>query len=279
MNNNAKYRVTLSLQARGSAGKSIEVAARASWLNQRGIAWQGFDLDGDNRTLSRLYPEHAELVPVIGQEKDQDPLASILRRAAGAPVTVIDSRAHLDDQWLKALHYTNFFKLAAEQNIGITILVFPRDDFFAISNVDSICQSCRDQVDYVIVRNPVCAPETKMFDGSEMEKELLSHGAATLTIPMLSETVKRELGLREDELGRGIPFDEAIGSDELGLDVIVRGQLQHWLAKLFSQYDHIAAKLLPAAEAAALKPKGPPPLGGPVRVQREAARINRSIRK
>jgi hypothetical protein len=279
MNKNAKYRVTLSLQARGGAGKSIEVAARACWLNQRDIAWQGFDLDGDNRMLSRLYPEHAELVPVIGQEKDQDPLASILRRTAGAPVTVIDSRAHLDEQWLKTLHYTNFFKLATEQNIGITILVFPRDDPFAMSCVDSICLSCRDQVDYVIVRNPFCAPETKTFDGSEMEKELLSYGAATLTIPLLSETAKTELNLREDELRRGIPFEEAIGSDKLGLDILVRGQLQHWLAKLFSQYDQIAAKLLPATEAAALKPKGPPPLGGPVKVQREASRINRSIRK
>ena len=52
-----KHRLILPMQAKGNMGKSIEAAARACWLNQRGIPWQGFDLDGDNRTLSRLFPE------------------------------------------------------------------------------------------------------------------------------------------------------------------------------------------------------------------------------
>lgn len=160
MNNNAKYRLTINLQSKGSAGKSLEAAARACWLNQRGIAWQGFDLDGDSQSLAHLYPERAELIPVIGQAKDQDLLGSILRRAAAAPVTLIDSRAHLDDEWLKALHRTNFFKIAADQNVGITLLLFPRDDFQAIGNLDSACQSCRDRVDYVIVRNAFVASDT-----------------------------------------------------------------------------------------------------------------------
>jgi len=51
-----KHRLILPMQAKGNMGKSIEATARACWLNQRGIQWQGFDLDGDNRTLSRLFP-------------------------------------------------------------------------------------------------------------------------------------------------------------------------------------------------------------------------------
>jgi len=50
-------------------GKSIEAAARACWLNQRGIPWQGFDLDGDNRTLSRLFPAQVKLTPLAGRLK------------------------------------------------------------------------------------------------------------------------------------------------------------------------------------------------------------------
>src|SRR5207247_2571148 len=51
-----KHRLILPIQAKGNVGKSIEATARACWLNERGIHWQGFDLDGDNKTLSRLFP-------------------------------------------------------------------------------------------------------------------------------------------------------------------------------------------------------------------------------
>ena len=44
-----KHRLILPMQAKGNMGKSIEAVARASWLKQRGINWQGFALDGDNR--------------------------------------------------------------------------------------------------------------------------------------------------------------------------------------------------------------------------------------
>ena len=71
------------MQAKGNVGKSIETAARACWLNQRGIQWQGFDLDGDNRTLSRLFPGQAKLVPLNGQADDLDELISILRKVNG----------------------------------------------------------------------------------------------------------------------------------------------------------------------------------------------------
>ena len=256
-----KHRLILPIQAKGNVGKSIETAARACWLNQRGIPWQGFDLDGDNKTLSRLFPGQAKLVPLTGQADDLDELISILRKTTAAPVTLVDPRAHLDAQLLQALRTTRFFEIAAAQNIGITIMVFPLDDLDVMTNLDSVCLYCGNQVEYVIVRNPARAPKTRMFDGSELEKELLSHGAASLTVPLLSEFVKLRLAKLEADHQRGIAFNEALGNDELRLDVMARGVLQDWLGTLFSQYDRIAAKLLPAAEAAALKPKGAPPIG------------------
>lgn len=44
--------------------------------------------------------------------------------------------------------------------------------------------------------------------------------------------------------------------------------LQDWLATMFNQYDQIAAKLLPAVEAASIKPKIVPPIGEPAAVKR-----------
>jgi len=82
-----------------------------------------------------------------------------------------------------------------------------------------------------------------------------------ITVPVLSEFVKLRLAKLEADQQRGIPFNEAIGNDTLGLDIMARGVLQDWLATLFNQYDRIAARLLPAVEAATIKPKLVTPLG------------------
>jgi hypothetical protein len=268
-----KHRLILPLQAKGNMGKSIEAVARASWLNQRGIQWQGFDLDGDNRTLSRLFPEQTKLIPLNGQAEDLDELIAILRKATDAPVTLVDPRAHLDGQLMKALRTTHFFDIANAQGIGITIMVFPLDDLDVMTNLDAVCQFCGSQVDYVIVRNPARATKTRMFDGSELERELLSRQAGHITIPVLSEFVKLRLAKLEAEQQRGIPFNEAIGNDELGLDIMARGVLQDWLGTLFAQYDQIAAKLLPTVEAANIKPKAAPPIGESATTKR-GAKVN-----
>src|SRR5437667_2959226 len=130
-----------------------------------------------------------------------------------------------------------------------------------------------NQVEYVVVRNRARAPKTRMFDGSELEQELLNLHAGNITLPVLSEFVKLRLAKLEADHQRGIPFNEAIGNDELGLDVMARGVLQDWLGNLFAQYDRIAAKLLPAAEAAGIKPKTALPIGQPA-TTRPGAKVN-----
>ncbi len=77
----------------------------------------------------------------------------------------------------------------------------------------------------------------------------------------------------EAEQQRGIPFNEAIGNDSLGLDIMARGVLQDWLATMFNQYDQIAGKLLPAAEAAGVKPKIVPPIGE-AQAAKRGAKVN-----
>src|SRR5580698_6425781 len=98
-----KHRLILPMQAKGNMGKSIEATARACWLNQHGIQWQGFDLDGDNKTLSRLFPANVRLLPLNGQPDDMDELITVLKKMTAKPVTLVDPRAHLDGQITKAL--------------------------------------------------------------------------------------------------------------------------------------------------------------------------------
>src|SRR5947199_391541 len=183
----SKHRLILPMHAKGNVGKSIETAARACWLNQRGIHWQGFDLDGDNKTLSRLFPTQAKLVPLNGQPGSRSENENVRRQRTRTRASEPSRRKH--------------------------------------------------------------------------------HAA------VLSEFVKLRLAKLEADHQRGIPFNEAIGNGELGLDVMARGVMQDWLGNLFAQYDRIAAKLLPAAEAAGIKPKIAPPIGE-LATARRGAKVN-----
>lgn len=268
-----KHRLILPLQSKGNLGKSIETTARACWLCERGIDWQGFDLDGDNKTLSRLFPDQVQLVPLSGRTDDQDEIVRVFKRITAKPVTVIDPRAHLDGVLKSAIRATNFFDVAERQGIGITVTVFPLDDMDVMTNLDELCEFCGDRVDYVIVKNPARAARTKMFDGSELEKELEQLGAATVTMPVLSEFAKINLARLEAQHERGIPFNEAIGDDGLKLDIMARGIVQHWIADLFAEYDRIAKKLLPDDDAKRIKLKVIPGIGVAPKTRR-GAKVN-----
>jgi hypothetical protein len=185
---------------------------------------------------------------MTGRADDQDELVSILKKVTAKPVTIVDARAHLDGVLRTALQATRFFNLAKQLNIGITVTMFPLDDVDVMTNLDELCQFCGSQVEYIVVKNPARAARTKMFDGSPLDDELKALGAATITLPLLSEIVKMNLAFLETKHERGIPFNEAIGSDELGLDIMARGMLQDWTGQMFNQYDRIAGRLLPTAE-------------------------------
>ena len=60
-------------------------------------------------------------MPLTGQADDLDEMISILRKATAAPVTLVDPRAHLYSQVMKALRATHFFDIAKAQSVGITV--------------------------------------------------------------------------------------------------------------------------------------------------------------
>jgi hypothetical protein len=210
---------------------------------------------------------------MAGRADDQDELVSVLKKVTAKPVTIVDARAHLDGVLRTALQTTRFFNLAKQLNIGITVTMFPLDDVDVMTNLDELCQFCGSQVEYLVVKNPARAARTKMFDGSPLDDELKALGATIITLPLLSEIVKMNLAFLETKHERGIPFNEAIGSDELGLDIMARGMLQDWTGQMFNQYDRIAGRLLPTAEAEKIKPKAAPALGEAPRARR-GAKVN-----
>lgn len=256
-----KHRLVVPIQTRGNIGKSTEAIVRCEWMNQRDVSWQGFDLDVSNRTLSKTYPDNVNLVPESPEPVGD--LIRILKRIRKADVTVLDPSAHMNKLILKAFGMMKFPKTAAEAEARATVLVFPIDEISDMEDIATTVDALKDNVDWVVVRNPFKMPVTKFFDGSELERELIDYGAAFLELPSLLSDTRNHLRALEVDADRGISPAEALLSDSLKVELVHRLILEEWMRDVFERLDAIAGHLLPTDRAATLakpEPKAEDPV-------------------
>ena len=266
------HRLVLCVQQRGNLGKSTLLAGFSQYCEQRNVPWQGFDLDPDHRSLVRLFPDNSTLLE-LGNEPEGE-LIKLVRKSTAAPVTIIDPRAHLGETVLRAWEMVRFPDTFAAAGGRITVLLFPGDDLEILTNIDAVVSRLADSVDYVIVRNPARQPCTRMFDGSELEADLLRLGAVTLELPTLLAFARNHLAALEAELGRGVTHVEAVADLDLPLDGMVRLILEDWLQTIFRRFDAIAGHLLPSVYAEKIERVDTAPTATAPRTLR-GAKINR----
>lgn len=240
-------------------------------MTQRQVTWQGYDLDTFNRTLSTTFPDQASLVDESGEPEGE--IIKILRRATLAPVTVIDPRAHMNDTILKAMGMVDFTARGVDSGVRATVLVFPIDEISDMDDIAATVDTLGAGVDWVLVKNKVKMPRTRMFDGSDLERELDDYGAVRLELPALLSDTRNHLRAVELQEGRGISPAEALRNPALKVDTTHRIILEDWLRTLFRGFEAIAGHLLPTAQAAAVTASSVPTAGrGPMR---RGAKINR----
>ena len=129
-------------------------------------------------------------------------------------------------------------------------------------------------VDWVLIKNKVKTPRTRMFDGSELERELDGFGAVRLELPALLSDTRNHLRAVELQEGRGISPAEALRNPDLKMDTTHRIILEDWLRTLFHGFEAIADHLLPTAEARTVKASIEPAVGK--KTVRRGAKINRA---
>jgi len=249
------HRLVVPIQTRGNIGKSTEAIARCEWMTQRDVLWRGYDLDAFNRTLSTTYPTEAIFIPP-SQEPEGD-IIRILRQVVHAEVTIIDPSAHMNQTILRALKMVKFNELAAAASSRITVVIYPIDEISDMDDISETIESLSDSVDWLVVRNRAKTPETKFFDGSELEAELVGYGAAFLELPKLLAETRNHLRAHEVKLGRGLSPAEALKNTSLKIDLAHRLILEDWLGEMFRRYDAIATHLLPTQAAAKITPTIP----------------------
>lgn len=175
------HRLLVPVQARGNIGKSTVLNVIAGWLEQRSIEWHGFDLDPDHRCFERTFPDTVSPV-TLGDEPEGDSI-KLLRSCASRPVTVIDPRAHLNEILLRSFELVRFQEWFSAAGGKLTVLLFPADDLEIMTDIDRTVSRLAASVDYIVVRNRARAPRTRMFDGSELESDLVKLGAVILRRP------------------------------------------------------------------------------------------------
>lgn len=266
-------RWVLPVQKRGNLGKSTLVSVLAQYLDHRQVPWRGFDLDGDHRTFSRLFPDQVALREITDEPEAE--IIKIARTSGEQSVVLIDPRAHMADMIMRAWEMIRFSEQFGKDGGRATVLLFPGDDLEILSDIDATVSRLSDTVDYVIVRNPARQPRTRMFDGSALEEDLVRLGAAFVEMPTLLALARNHLAALEAELGRGITHTEAIANRELALDPMIRLIVEDWLRSCFRRFDAIAAKLLPTEFAARITPVDAGVVDRAPRITR-GAKINKS---
>lgn len=220
-------------------------------MNRRGIAWNGYDLDAFNRTLSGTY-EKVRFIEA-GPEPEGE-LIKIFRQITQSEVTVVDPSAHMNRTILRAIDMVKLPEMCAEASARVTVLIYPVDEVSDMDDIAHTVETLTASVDWVVVCNPVRIPTSKFFQGSELEAELLSYGAKRLEIPSLLSDTRNHLRAREVQLGRGLSPAEALANADVQLDMAHRIILEQWLADLFERFDAIAGQLIPTVKAGMLKP-------------------------
>ena len=254
--NTTQHRLVTCLQQRGNIGKSTVFTALAEYCEHRGVGWQGFDLDADNRSFSRIFPDKVTLRTLA--EEPAGEVIKLAKLSAEAPVTLIDPRAHLGEEILAGWDVIHFPEYFSSLHGRITVLLFPGDDLEILTDIDRIVGHLGNAVDYLIVHNPARQPRHRMFDGSALEADLLKFGALQMQVPVLLATVRNHLAALEAELDRGVSHVEAAKNFELPLDGLVRLVVEDWTKTLFRRFDTIAGHLLPTSFAAQIDRSGTP---------------------
>ena len=247
-----KHRLVIPIQTRGGLGKSTTAIGLCEWWQERGVPWQGYDLDIFNRTLSTVFPH--EVVPIQLSQEPEGDLIQIFREVNTQAVTLVDPSAHMNKIILSALDKSDFTKLAVQQQARASVLIYPYDEVSDMDDISETVATLGDQVDWVVIRNKAKIPTTRFFDGSELEAQLREYKAAELIIPELLSHTRSHLRAHEVQLKRGLSPAEAVTNLEIKIDMVHRVILQKWLAELFQRFDAIAPHLMPDAAAKSIQP-------------------------
>jgi hypothetical protein len=221
---------------KGGVGKTTVARTLIDYLTAHEIPTRAFDTEAPKGTLKRFHPAATEIVD-INLVSDQMKIFDTLS-APEAAVTVIDVRAGLMAQTLRALRDFGFIDAARKGQINFAVfhVLGP-----SIASLDEIADTAAVLGDakYFMVKNFI--NNTHFF---EWDAETHSHyfdkvkDAVEITIPKLNEMATEQVDLAS------VPFVTFIANkkrngEPAAYSFVLRGYVRHWLGNIWAEFDRI----------------------------------------
>jgi hypothetical protein len=221
---------------KGGVGKTTVARTLIDYLTAHQIPTRAFDTETPKGTLKRFHPAATEIVD-INLVSDQMKIFDTLN-TPDAPVTVIDVRAGLMAQTLRALRDFGFIEAAHKGQINFAVfhVLGP-----SIASLDEIADTAAVLGDakYFLVKNFI--NDTHFF---EWDEETHGHyfskvkDGVEITIPKLNEMATEQVDLAS------VPFVTFIANkkgngDPAAYSFVLRGYVRHWLGNVWAEYDRI----------------------------------------
>jgi len=237
-------------QAKGRIRKTTSILTLTAFFDECGETWTGRDLDAVNRSFSLRYPGVVKLLPVVGQHGITNQVVKILKAStSGAHSTVVaDTGSGMAPMILETLERLQFFRIAKEAGARLTVLVYAIDDRDAIRELTDAMQVIGNEADYLVVRSPGFYP-CSWYDGSPLQKTLLSNGAKEITLPTLMPSTIEAILRAEMACGQALTFPNALNH----LKGFEWADLDFYLKNSAAEFHRVAEIILPTARAAKLK--------------------------
>jgi hypothetical protein len=231
---------------KGGVGKTTVARTLLDYFTAHQIPTRAFDTEAPRGTLKRFHPDTTDIVD-INLVPDQMKIFDTLN-SAEASVTVIDVRAGLMSQTLRALRDFGFIDAAKKGQITFAVfhILGP-----TIASLDEIAETAAFLGDakYFLVKNFINNTHFFQWDEETHNNYFKKvKDAVEITIPKLNEMATEQVDLAS------VPFVTFIANkkqngESAAYSFVLRGYVRHWLGNVWAEYDRIRLTDIVAVQA------------------------------
>ncbi len=221
---------------KGGVGKTTVARTLLDYFTAHQIPARAFDTEAPKGTLKRFHPDTTDIVD-INLVPDQMKIFDTLNSAQAA-VTVIDVRAGLMSQTLRALRDFGFIDAAKKGQITFAVFHILGPTIASLDEIADIAAFLGD-AKYFLVKNFI--NNTHFFQWDEVTHSNYFRkirNAVEISIPKLNEMATEQVELAS------VPYVTFIANkkqngEPAAYSFVLRGYVRHWLGNVWAEYDRI----------------------------------------
>lgn len=241
----SKKLIVFTIGGKGGVGKSWLIALLIDWYRALGIAFQAFDLDNENNTLSRFYgaESEAEYVDVAKQRELDAMIEKIIRDER--PLTVIDMRAASTDRIQPWFKQVDLAALREDHGIRMTAIGVVDSSADSVSNIGFWVKDILEGgkgFRFVIAQNQVKGEELTYPESKERAEYQKTLDLAEITLPKLEDWLHKELETAHLRVGVAVQSTDPASPLTTFMN---RSRLKKYQQAVFAEFDKIKDRIIP----------------------------------